>query len=65
MKRMGDDKRPLPTEHNLVVLVGTWREERQAAQTFRHAIGPKDRVAVPREQFTQAAIVVPALRIND
>lgn len=65
MKRMREAKRPLRDDHDLIVLVGKWVDERQAAGAFGHVLGPKDWVAIPRHRFSAAGIQVPPLRTKD
>lgn len=65
MKRLREAKATLRHDYNLIVLVGKWVDERQAALVFGHQLGPEDWVAVPRARFAQAGIEVPPLRIRE
>ncbi len=65
MKRLREAKTALRHDHDVIVLVGKWVDERQAARAFGHELGPEDWVAVPRDLFVQANIEVPPLRIQE
>jgi hypothetical protein len=65
MKRLREAKATLRQDHDLIVLVGKWVDERQAARVFGHDLGPEDWVAVPRDMFARAGIQVPPLRIKE
>ncbi|MEW1952312.1 NaeI family type II restriction endonuclease [Terrabacter sp. NPDC080008] len=65
MKRLREAKSTLRQEHDLIVLVGKWVEEREMAGAFGHVLGPGDWVAVPRARFAQRGLDVPPARSND
>ncbi|MBM7820376.1 hypothetical protein JOE63_002853 [Cellulosimicrobium cellulans] len=64
MKRIREAKQTLRDHHDLIVLVGKWVDERAAARTFGHVIGPEDWVAVPLARFLATGITVPPLRLK-
>jgi hypothetical protein len=65
MKRAREAKATLRQRHNLIVLVGKWVDERQAAREFGHAIGPEDWIAIPEDRFDRAGVDVPPLRLKE
>ncbi|SDL09287.1 Restriction endonuclease NaeI [Nocardioides sp. YR527] len=65
MKRIREAKVPLRNDHDLIVLVGTWVDERQTARAFGHDLGEEGWVAVPRSRFAEVGVTVPPLRTHD
>ncbi|PTR22930.1 restriction endonuclease NaeI [Rhodococcus sp. OK519] len=64
MKRVREAKATLRRDHGLIVLVGKWVDEREAALAFGHEIGPEDWVAVPRARFADLGVEIPPLRTS-
>ncbi len=65
MKRLREAKETLRTTHDLIVLVGRWVDEREAARALGHEIGMEDWVAVPRSRFVELGIRIPPLRTHE
>ncbi|MER7608470.1 NaeI family type II restriction endonuclease [Nocardioides sp. NPDC127503] len=65
MKRIREAKVSLREDHDLIVLVGTWVDEREAARRLGHDISVEDWVAVPRHRFVDAGVAVPPLRTSE
>jgi len=65
MKRAREAKATLRDNHDLIVLVGTWVDERAAARALGHVLGPEDWVAVPRARFAASGVEVPPLRTTE
>lgn len=62
MKRAREAKVELRELHGLVVLVGTWTEEREAAERIGFDISEESWVSIPLAKFAALGIPVPAPR---
>lgn len=65
MKRLREAKAPLREDYGLIVLVGKWVDEREAALVLGHEIGPEDWVAVPQTRFAALGVDIPPLRTQE
>lgn len=59
MKRIREAKKPLRDNLDLILLVGTWVEDRAAARALGHQIQAEDWLAVPRKRFADLGVDVP------
>lgn len=63
MKRARETKVDLRVLHDLIVLVGTWSEEREAASKLGFDITDESWVAIPASRFAEADIPIPRFRV--
>lgn len=61
MKRLREAKKDL-RDDGLIILVGTWKDERATAQALGHEISAEDWIAVPQKRFDENGLTVPPLR---
>ncbi|GAB3597993.1 NaeI family type II restriction endonuclease [Microbacterium tumbae] len=62
MKRAREAKKELRDDHGLIVLVGTWTDEREIAAHFGYDLKDEAWVAVPVEFFAESGILIPPPR---